>query len=147
MDLKSLPLFSALQEKMSWLNRRQVVLAENLANANTPGYKPHDIKEPDFKGLMSQYSKHSVALKTTQPGHMSGANATVLTSTNSGSSLGSSSDGKIRVKPQETQPNGNGVSVENEMVKMTQSQIDYNTLLGIYRKHVGMINTVLGKGH
>lgn len=146
MDLKSLPLFSALQEKMGWLNRRQAVLAENLANANTPGYKPNDLKEPDFKGLLSRYTSHTVALKKTQPGHMSGANATFLTSTSSGSSMGSASNGEIKVKPAETQPNGNGVSVENEMVKMTQSQIDYNTLLGIYRKHVGMINTVLGKG-
>jgi flagellar basal-body rod protein FlgB len=52
-----------------------------------------------------------------------------------------------KIKPEEVQPNGNGVSLEQQMVDMTNSQLDYNTLLDLYRADVGMINTVLDKGH
>lgn len=151
MDLKTLPLFAAMQEKMNWLNRRQGVLAENVANANTPGYMPKDLNEPDFGGLLSRYSGHSVQLAVTQPGHMRGPNATVVMTTDSGvASAGVSGHGVSRdektVKPQEVQPNGNGVSVETQMAMMSDTQIEYSTLLDVYKKHVGMLNTVLGKG-
>jgi flagellar basal-body rod protein FlgB len=154
MDLSSLPIFTAIQDKMNWLNRRQGVLAENVANANTPGYMPKDLTEPNFEGLLSQYTNHGVQLAVTQPGHQRGANATFATQTGaaaaagaaSGISGGASSREVKNVKPQEVQPNGNGVSVETDMAKMADTQIEYNTLLDIYRKQVSMLNTVLGKG-
>lgn len=152
MDLKSLPIFAAMQEKMNWLNRREGVLAENVANANTPGYIPKDLNEPDFQGLLSQYTSHGVQLAVTQPGHMRGPNATFLTATSSGASVGAGASGSggamgvKNVKPEEVQPNGNGVSVETQMAMMSDTQIEYSTLLDVYKKQVGMLNTVLGKG-
>jgi flagellar basal-body rod protein FlgB len=155
MDLTNLPLFAAMQEKMNWLNRRQGILAENVANANTPGFMPKDLNEPDFGGLLSQYKSNGVQLAVTQPGHMRGANAAVMTSTSSGASVASGGSGvsargrsrdEKKVKPSEVQPNGNGISVETQMALMSDTQIEYSTLLDVYKKHVSMLNTVLGKG-
>ena len=39
MDLNSIPLMSMLAKRMAWLNQRQSVLAQNVANVNTPNYK------------------------------------------------------------------------------------------------------------
>jgi len=48
--------------------RRSEVLAANLANADTPGYKARDM---DFKTALSQVTPQSRSLKTTHSGHMS----------------------------------------------------------------------------
>ena len=45
MDLNSIPLMSMLAKRMAWRNQRQSVLAQNVANANTPNYKPRDHAE------------------------------------------------------------------------------------------------------
>ena len=38
-----------LRERMSWLNARQDVLSQNVANADTPGYTARDLKPLDFE--------------------------------------------------------------------------------------------------
>ena len=38
---------------MAWLDRRQGVLAQNIANADTPGYRPQDLKAFDSNALNS----------------------------------------------------------------------------------------------
>ena len=48
MDLKGLKIFAMMQERMGWLAKRQEVVAENIANADTPAYRPKDLKELDF---------------------------------------------------------------------------------------------------
>ena len=44
----TLGIFSKLATRMAWLGRRQQVLAQNIANADTPNYKPMDLKPLDF---------------------------------------------------------------------------------------------------
>ena len=44
MNLPDIPLFAMLRERMSWLNQRQGVLSQNVANADTPGYGARDLK-------------------------------------------------------------------------------------------------------
>ena len=44
MDLNKIPVMDAIVKKMNWLNRRQRVIAENVANADTPGYLARDLK-------------------------------------------------------------------------------------------------------
>ena len=46
-------LLDALQNRMGWLSGRQKVVAENVANASTPGFKPHDLAPQDFGQLMA----------------------------------------------------------------------------------------------
>jgi len=64
MDLNEIPLFRALGQRMSWLTRRQEVLAQNIANADTPGYVPRDLDPLDFDALVRGSSKRLSAAST-----------------------------------------------------------------------------------
>ena len=53
MDLNKLDIFRLTNSKMGWLSERQTVLAQNIANADTPGYKAKDLKVPDFSSMLN----------------------------------------------------------------------------------------------
>ena len=44
MDLNGIPLFAALKNKLGYLSEREKVIAQNVANASTPGFTPNDLK-------------------------------------------------------------------------------------------------------
>ena len=52
MNLPDIPLLSMLRERMTWLNSRQDLLSQNVANADTPGYVSRDLKPQDFDRMM-----------------------------------------------------------------------------------------------
>ena len=52
MDIADIPIFAMLRSRMGYLSERQRVIAENVANADTPGYKPHDLKSFSFQARM-----------------------------------------------------------------------------------------------
>src|SRR3546814_18010246 len=56
MDLNQLPMFDLLTRRMKWLSERQEVLAQNIANANTPDYTPQDLKPMPFREIMQRLS-------------------------------------------------------------------------------------------
>ena len=43
MNVDSIPLFGLLKGKLGYLNQRQRLIAQNVANADTPGYAPTDL--------------------------------------------------------------------------------------------------------
>lgn len=132
MDLSQVPLFAALSQRMAWLTERQTVLAQNVANADTPGYVAQDLPEPDFRKYLAQ-STSKVALATTQPGHL-----TVAPSLASSAAVPDKSDtatGK-----------NHHVSLEDQMVKVSQTANDYAVAATVYRANLGMVKTVLGHG-
>ena len=49
MDLSDMTLFKMARQKMSWLGQRQTVLAQNIANSNTAGFKRDHVA---FKSLL-----------------------------------------------------------------------------------------------
>ena len=65
--------FSIHDDAMILRARRSSLLASNLANADTPGYKARDI---DFKQMLSQVEKQSgaagISMQTTHDSHMTG---------------------------------------------------------------------------
>ncbi len=136
MDLKSISLFSSLNQKMNWLTERQKVLAQNIANANTPGYVPKDLKKISFKAHLDQTNAAGgLRMQTTARGHMPIAGA---------------SDSDYEVKVQDTKigltgQDGNGVNLEDELIKMSETQMNYGMAVNLYRKHVTMIKTALGR--
>ena len=56
--------FSMLRERMTWLNQRQDVLSQNVANADTPGYVARDLKPLDFDDVLNA-PRQGTALMTT----------------------------------------------------------------------------------
>ena len=69
MNLGTLPVFKMMTTKMDWLAQRQRVLAQNIANADTPGYVPKDLKKIDYK---QQFRRETFRLQlaTTSPKHI-----------------------------------------------------------------------------
>ncbi len=134
MAMTDLPLFSMLKTRMHWLEQRQKLLAENVANSNTPNYRARDLKQLDFKNaLEATLSSSSVGLSVTQPGHIQGGSGTRGFDPNP-------------VGGFETSPSQNSVVLEDEMMKVAQTQLDHQTAISLYQRSVGMIKTALGKG-
>src|SRR3546814_8365621 len=75
MDLASLLLFSMLRGRLGYLTQRQKIIAENVANADTPGYRPHDLKPFSFEAQVKAAASGANVQAVTQPGHMRAANA------------------------------------------------------------------------
>ena len=132
MDFSSMPLFGAMKRRMSWLSQRQEVLAKNVANADTPGYQPRDLKAPDFKDMVSTSTPVNMAVTDGQ--HLAGRPAR----------SGGYGEGKT-YKPYETAPDGNAVVLEEQMAKVNETVIDHKLTNELYRKHLDLFKMVTRK--
>ena len=133
MDLNGVPLFSLLTGRMSWLSARQSVLSENVANADTPNYMARDLKPMDFASLVA-----------------GGKSAPGLASTNARHIALHAGGGPAAFEAEDApgeggKPTGNVVSVEQELIKLSDTQIQYQTATNLYQKAVNMFRTALGK--
>src|SRR5689334_12270861 len=52
MNLDDIPLFSMLRSRLGYLNQRQQVVAQNIANADTPHYTPRDLSGFSFQSKL-----------------------------------------------------------------------------------------------
>ena len=134
MSFTDLPLFQALKSKMQWHQTRQSVLAENIAHSDTPGYQARDVKEYSFKEHLGRTS-FGVSTKATSAGHIS--------STMSDAGAAAKID---RGEAFEVTPSGNSVILEEQMMKITENQMDYQAATTLYTKGLGLIRTALSKG-
>jgi flagellar basal-body rod protein FlgB len=132
-DLFKIPLLQRLTERMDWLGARQKVLAQNIANADTPGYQPKDVVPLDFGDHLQKLA--AVEPERTNPMHLVG---TIPAK--------DPIDSKKQKKPYEQAPAGNSVVLEEQMMKMSQTQADYNEMVNLYRKHIDMLKTAIGRG-
>lgn len=131
MDLSKLPLFALIGRKMGWLAERQKVLAENVANADTPGFKARDLKAMDFASLAADAARLAPAATDRQHlAHRASASAAAV----------------VKGRPVETTLSGNTVSLEAEMMKVSETAMDYQLISNIYRKQLDMIRAAIGRG-
>ncbi len=143
MDFGDMPLFDMIKKRLSWLNQRQKVLADNIANADTPGYRPRDVKSFDFENMVRGQTARSTSGQAT-PGrlgmtrtagrHLEGS----LTGTGGFSVL-------IDRRPYETMPTGNGVVLEEQMAKISKTGMAHKLTTELYKKHLSFITTALGR--
>jgi flagellar basal-body rod protein FlgB len=132
MDLSRIPLFAAITKRMGWLGERQAVLAQNVANADTPGYASKDVKPLDFAKLIAG-TAHRLPLATTQAKHILPVSA-------------SGAFEQVTDAASERSPNGNDVSVEEQMMKISDTNNDYALTTSLYKKQIGLLQMVLGRG-
>jgi flagellar basal-body rod protein FlgB len=134
MELSSLTLFRMSRQKMDWLGDRQVVLAQNIANSDTPNYRSQDLRALDFRREV-QNSLH-LPIRQTSVGHIEG---TVR-------------QGEHRVEAErerdlyETNPNQNGVVMEEQLMSVQETNMQYQLATNIYQKNLQMFKTALGRG-
>lgn len=129
-SVAGLPLIDMLKTRMHWHQSRQKTLAENVANADTPGFKPRDVREPIFRRDGSVAS--GVAVERTSPMHLAAAG-------------GRSGEGERAARRFETTPSGNAVNLEDEMLKVAQNQADYQLAASLYQKSLQMLRTAVGR--
>lgn len=131
MAITDLPLFAMLRSRMQWHQERQRILAENVANADTPNFRPHDLAPLQFERELPRVA--SVALDRTEPGHMAARDA-------------AGQFGGGRFGGYEMRAAGNAVSLEDEMIKVAANQMDYQAATTLYTRSLGLIKAAIGKG-
>jgi flagellar basal-body rod protein FlgB len=133
MDLSQIPLFAAIARKMEWLSDRQKVLSENVSNADTPHYQASDLRPLDFSTELKQASGR-LQLVSTDPNHLAAADAEALPA-----------DELIKTHDDRA-ITGNTVSIEDEMIKVSQTAADYQLMTNLYKKQIGMLKDAIGHG-
>src|ERR1043165_6740 len=133
MDLFNIPLFHRLTERMNWLGAREKVIAQNVANADTPQYQPKDVVPLDFDEHLKKLA--AVEPERTNKKHIAGTIPP-----------GDPVDSKKQKKTYETAPAGNSVVLEEQMQKLSVTQADYSQITNLYKKHGAMLKTAIGRG-
>jgi flagellar basal-body rod protein FlgB len=128
MNPSSVGLLDLAEQRLKWLGARQSVLAANVANADTPGWKSRDVKP--FSEVLASSGAVASAPVQTDPNHLHGSVAD-----NSGTKLLAG----------ERAPDGNQVSLDQQLEKIAQTDSDHEAVTALYRRYVGMFKEALGR--
>ena len=123
-----------LGRRIDWLSQRQTVLSKNVANSDTPEYRPKDLEAPGFESALKRALK-PMSPRVTNNGHI---DATVPPP--------EKADADPYDDTYETVPSGNAVVLEEQMVKVADTQMDHQTMTSLYRKNGELYKLALGKG-
>ncbi len=132
MSVNDLPLLSQIRGRLNWLDERQRVIAQNVANADTPGYVARDLKAPRDFATALQGSGGAVRMTATHGRHIAPAGP-------------ASRFDAARSPDSETTLDGNSVVVEEQMLKMAESRMAYDAAIGFYQKSLSMLRLAAKK--
>ena len=119
-------LFDLAEKRMAWVDQRQALLAQNIANANTPHYQARDATP--FAQALAQVAPEMVrtnAMHLTGPVGKLGRDA--------------------RQRAQERGIDGNAVSMEEQLTKVADTEGTHALVTNLYHKYMGLFRTALGK--
>lgn len=137
-----IPLFAMLKSRMGYLSERQKVIAQNVANGDTPDYQPRDLKSYSFKATLDQqaagqpYRGGPVSQPASTGVQMMATSATHMAPTRP-ASVWRSPEGP----DSETTLDGNSVTLEDQMLKMTDARMNYDAAVSFYQKSMAMLKT------
>ena len=131
MPITELPLFSMLRTRMQWHQERQRLLSENVANSDSPNYRPRDLAPLQFDRVKPMAT--SLGLDRTEAAHIASSETTPSQFQTS------------RFGGYEMRPTGNAVNLEDEMIKVAANQMDYQAATTLYTKSLGLIKIAIGK--
>lgn len=123
MDIGAIGLFQAAGLRLDYLAERHRLVAQNVVNANTPGYRARDLAP--FEAVMG-------GLRPVLPARTDGLH---LAGTNGAGRVAE----QRRAETWEVNPDGNGVSLEQEMIRANETRETYNLVTGIFQKNVAML--------
>jgi flagellar basal-body rod protein FlgB len=128
MRLDAIPLFGIIKGRLHHLGERQKLIAENVANADTPGFTPRDLKPFTLAGMRAPATGGVGAVRT-HAMHI-------------GSAPVRATPWKPVASPDsETTLDGNSVVLEEEMIKMAEARNHYDAAIGLYQKSLGLLRT------
>ncbi|WP_425046913.1 FlgB family protein [Primorskyibacter sp. S87] len=127
--LNDLKVFKTAYAMATHAGKRQAVISQNIANADTPGYRARDIAA--FSSVVS-YDDVRTDMRASRPGHVSGFRS-------------DRSAWREFVTGDQINPNNNSVSVENEMLKAVETRRQHDRALAIYKSSLNILRTSLGR--
>jgi len=133
MAISGIPILSMLRTRMQWHQERQRLLAENVANSDTPQFRPRDLAPPKFDRQQSP-GPAPVTLVRTSDAHIAGVGLS------DAAQFANSKEGPFEVRPM-----GNGVALEDQMLKVAANQMDYQAASALYTRSLALIKTALGR--
>lgn len=128
MDLVNTPFFGMLRARLDQLSERQRLIAENIANASTPGYRPRDLDTAGFERALAATAdgRGGLTLARTNPMHMApgggAAQAQVVTRDDS-----------------ETTIDGNAVVLEEQVARAAETRMQFETGIALYQKGLELV--------
>ena len=132
--MQDIGLLNAIGAKISYLSRRQEIVAQNIANADTPSYRPQDLTEVDFGSLIGRGAQSDkLMMQATQSSHLTG----------NGMKAADAKEQKQKVT-YEVAPTGNAVILEEQMTKSNQIKMEYDLMVNLYQRNVALMKTALG---
>lgn len=138
MPVSTPPLLAGIGVAMKNLSERQRVIAQNIANSETPGFKAREVNAPNFSSLLPAQDAGKPAVARPRIHLTSGMAA-----------LGAHQIMAGNIVPDrdvsETKPDGNNVVLEDQLLKMGQIQADFATMTSLYRKQIGLLKSAIGK--
>lgn len=116
------------ERRLAWLEARQRVLSQNIANADTPGYQPRDLRP--FAALLAGRAA-AVPMAQTDPAHLRPAGA----------------DPRARIDraAAERSRNGNAVALDEQALKVADTDTAHALATGLHRRYLGLFRTALGR--
>lgn len=133
MDFSQIPLFAAMKRKVAWLTQRQEVLSQNVSNSDTPGYRASDLKPFDFKGILRR-EPMQINMTVTAENQLGGRRRRLRDFTE-----------EQERKPYETAPAGNAVILEEQMMKVSDSQVKHRLATELYKKQMALFRIAISK--
>lgn len=141
MDTSSIAIFQAMTGRMRELQAKQEVIAQNVANADTPGYQARELVERDFSDVLAKVANPSGAPKVAKPQVAMPAEMKAL-----GSKVAARANTRAERNAFEVKPNGNTVVLEEQLLSLANVQMEYSAMTNLYRKQTGLLKTAIGKG-
>jgi len=126
-DLANTPFFGILRARLDQLSERQRLIAENIANATTPGYRPRDLDTAGFERMLASAGNGAgPSLARTNPGHMAAGG-------------GSAQVNIITSDDSETTIDGNAVVLEEQMARAAETRMQFETGIALYQKGLELV--------
>jgi len=129
MQITDIPLFALADRKLAWVDRRQAVLAANVANIDTPGYRARDVAPFDAAPFEAMLGRAALQPVATAPGHMAGTVPTMRA---------------VAARRDERAPDGNAVRLDQQMTQLADTDDAHALVSGLYRGWLGMFRTAIG---
>ncbi|WP_299728736.1 FlgB family protein [uncultured Tateyamaria sp.] len=127
---QNLTVFETAHAMAVHAGQRQAVIAQNVANADTPGFVGRDL--PSFQDIYSPHQNTMTTQRATRAGHLNGSTTPDMT-------------GLMREDRSFASPDGNTISLETEMLRATDAKRQHDRSLAIYKSALNILRSSLGR--
>lgn len=132
--MNDIGLFNAIGAKIKYLSKAQEVVSQNVANADTPGYRPKELTDVDFGAFLGKTgTSDTLQLARTNGEHL----------LKGGVKPGDSKE-KQQKMTYEVAPAGNAVILEEQLIKANDVRMQHDLMVNLYTRNMQLMRTALG---